>query len=180
MGILTRGLKIGSVFSILSDRENNYIGHLLAVPERMGPVVQVYEAGQVDPFHCEQLKNFSRPFGPVIVGINPMIRSKKWRVIGFCEPPVDTNPQFLYTMRWAKGLIPKWYLVDTRGNETELGNVVPPNLRQLELFAGISGERLENRLLTGLNPFCYDEIMRVVAGGAPLDPLEEVADTRIL
>jgi hypothetical protein len=130
----------------------------------MGALVQVYVSHAMDCPDCEMLASLSKPFGPVVVGINPMIRLKRWQVIGYCEPNPEVNTQFLWAVGYAKGVPANWYLTDTRGNEIRLGAMVPKELRDLEMFAVISGDFLEDRLRTGINYLSYDHVMKIVAG----------------
>lgn len=141
--------KTGDLISVIVDHEFAYIAHYLGVLADNGPIIQLYRCAK--EWQPESgLANCAPLFAPLLVGIGAAVRSGRWRIIGRAPVQPYRAPQFL--MQGASNV---WFLFEN-GRERRLGSQVGEELRDLETLSVWSAELLEQRIVSGVNPFSYD------------------------
>jgi hypothetical protein len=141
----------GDCFSIPLPDGRFAFGQYLCFHERTGTLIQVFDVGSPDLVPLERLTNAGLLFPPVSVGLNPPIRMGRWRKIGNIPVGELQFPKFRYSFGRVKGVNHDWEIFD--GEKYERVGDLPPEYRSLEMTGTYAYQAIEERILTGRNPF---------------------------
>jgi hypothetical protein len=86
-------------------------------------------------------------FPPIFVGLNPPVRSGRWRRIGVLPVEDFTFPKFRSSTWLQPGIVTDWKIWD--GESYEDAGVLPESLRSLEILVVHAYQDVEKRILTG-------------------------------
>lgn len=90
-------------------------------------------------------------FPPISVGLNPPVRIKRWRKIGSFPVEGFECPKFRFSLEHRRGINHDWHIWN--GKNWEKVGDLPPEYRSLENSGIWAYVDVEERILTGWNPF---------------------------
>lgn len=147
--------KIGDCFVIpLSDGRKAYGQYILwddNPATGMGCLVQIFDLIGEAELPVEALRSAGLMFPPVYVGLFASIRSGRWRIIGQLPVQGFALPKFRATFGTKPGIYQDWIIWN--GQTSVLVGDLPAEYRSLELRLVWGDELLEDRIVTGTNPF---------------------------
>jgi hypothetical protein len=143
----------GDCFSIPLTDGRLAFGQYICLHPQSGPLIRVFDRISTDVVPLEELRSSGLRFPPVFVGLNPPIRTGRWRKIGNLPIAGFQFPRFRYSLQRRKGVNHDWLIWD--GNNYERVGDLPPECRSLETPGVWAYGDLEERILTGRN--CFDE-----------------------
>jgi len=154
----TRLPRVGDVMQMLGFADKAVYAHYISAERRIGSMIQVYIGINAVDQPCDVLA-LSKPFPPVLCGVNPPVREGQWVIIGSCLKYLFEFPEFLSGGRPELDGTRNWFLV--KGTQhVRLGNEVPAELQHLECNFICPYEDIEERIRTGVDPFSYEAIMK--------------------
>jgi hypothetical protein len=148
--------KVGDVILICEHEGYFYHGVYEYYDPDTGPYISVWKS------LTETFESPALVFGPILCGINPPVRSKRWRDVGTKSLERCVRPDYLAIVPGAGGHPTTWMLV--RGSKcTDLGRSVPREFQDLEMAVVWSADRIEERIQTGLNVYSYRALMKHIS-----------------
>ncbi len=144
-------LQPGDCFSIPLADGRLAFGQYVCQPEGSAPLIRVFDVTSTEVVSVATLKEAGLMFPPILVGLNPPVRIGRWRKIG--NFPIDhfEFPKFRSTLTHIKGTNHDWRIWDGETYEN-IGNL-PPEYRSLEMTLVYAYGDVEERIVTGRNPF---------------------------
>lgn len=147
-------INIGDIFEIpLPDGRNAY-GQYVYADEKRGPIIQIYNyfTKKDEPFEINTLLQSKLLFRPVFVGINPPIRTKRWKIVGNIPVTNFKYPGFISTLtNFKTGEASSWFLWDGK-QSVHLGRHLDDKYKELEYSAIYPAEFIEERIMDGKKP----------------------------
>lgn len=145
--------KVGDIILICLHDGHYYHGLYEYFDPDAGPYISVWKS------LTETYESPAFVFGPVLCGINPPVRSKRWRVVGTKTVGRWVRPDYLAIFPGARGHPTTWLLLHGK-KCINLGRSVPSDFQELEMDIVWSAELIEERIPTGLNVYSYKALMK--------------------
>ncbi len=151
---MQRRLEVGSIIKILEQDHLTWYAHYVHFDPRNGTFIQVYRC-KSDVSIDQITSRCEKAFPEVLCSLSSPIREGRWEVVGIEEPPTFKYPQFL--MQGAPQLDGGflWWIYDGV-EERPMDGGVPVHLQDLETLTVWSAVLLEERIMSGKNPFSYE------------------------
>jgi hypothetical protein len=145
-------LQPGDCFSISLADGTFAFGQYLGLDRDVGHLIRVFDviAGG-DAVNLSVLRNAGLRFPPIAVGLNPPVRMKRWRKIGHFSVDHLPPPKFRRSVQHRKGTNHDWQIWD--GETWKRVGDLPPEYRCLEVSGVWAYGDVEERILTGRDPF---------------------------
>ena len=148
-------LRIGDCFRIPSNDGRSAYGQYIywdgRKPDGLGCMIRIFGRLVNEDLPIEDLDFRKLLFPPVFVGLNPPIRSGRWKKIGSLPVEKFIFPKFRSTNGHKPGVYSDWRIWNGK-QEISLGKL-PPEYRNLEKEICWGDELLEDRIFYGQNPF---------------------------
>jgi hypothetical protein len=144
-------LEPGDCFSIPLRDGRFAFGQYVHLHPVYGTLIRVFDLISTEVVPPEVLARASLRFPPIFVGLNPPVRMGRWRKIG--HTPIDDFlfPKFRCSFERRIGINHDWKIWD--GERYEKVGDLPVEYRSLEFAGTYAYGDVEERILTGRNPF---------------------------
>lgn len=114
-----------------------------------GPLIRLFSPVRSNPVSSLSEIDFqSELIPPVFVGINPPLRTKRWRIIGNVPYNEFEFPRFRYTSDLTPGTKTNWKIINPDGSWDVVGSL-PQSMQKLGFPYVYSADTLDRRLTTG-------------------------------
>jgi hypothetical protein len=145
-------LDIGDCFSIPLSDGTFAFAQYVSFHSKMGPLIRVFEVRSTTrSVEAIALRNARLLFPPIFVGLNPPVRSGRWKKIGNFAPEDFEFPKFRRSVSslFSKGTHIDWQIWD--GKSYESVGPLSADLIKLEIRGVHAYQDVEERILTGRN-----------------------------
>lgn len=145
-------ITLGDCFQIPLPGSRYACCQYVASDEKYGDMVRVFRKICSDPIASPGVVAESgEAFPPVFVGLRASVKSGRWQRIGHLPVYDFKFPQFRSSFGSVPGKYSDWWIRDRNGS-VFVGRL-PLHMRELELDQVWGDELLEERIVSGVNPF---------------------------
>jgi len=138
----------GDCFSVPLEDSTFAFGQYMLPHPKVGPLVRIFDFRSPTPnIRVDELRKAALLFPPVFVGLNPPVRSGRWKKIGAFPTEDFEFPMFRASLLLKDGMNNDWKIWDGKTYVT-IGTL-SPEFEHLELKAVYPYQDLEERILTG-------------------------------
>ena len=135
------------------DDGRKAFGQYVYQDKRYGPIIRIFDfiVSSKEKVDSNKLDKSNLRFPPIfMVGLYPVFRTGRWKVLGKSTLEDFTYPGFLTTaIDYKEKNHGFWFLIDEKSS-TNLGRTLPKKYKKMEFLALYPPEVIEDRIKTGL------------------------------